>query len=326
MHDRKLFLTGGSGFVGAHLIPALRKAGWTVHALSRGDASAAHLAALGAVPCHGDLANLDALRSGLDGVTHLLHAAALLRPGGSLSEYREANVTGTARLLEAAQATGVRRFVQIGAAAVVMGEPAPMRYVTEAAPLRFPSFAPYIASKAEAERLVLGADSHSMGTLVLRPPMIWGRGMPLLDILAADIRAGRFLWVDRGGQMTSVCHIANLCDAALRALDAEVHGLPLFVADDETTTLHEALSAMLAARGVTAPGPGRSLPFGLAWASASLAEAAWRALRRAGDPPITRQILRLIGKDFTVSTAAARQALDWKPVTTRLGGLTEMAK
>ena len=325
MPHRIVFLTGGSGFVGARLIPALREAGWTVRALARGAASAARVAALGAMPCRGDLADLAALRSGLDGVTHLLHAAALLRPGGSLPEYREANVAGTARLLEAAQATGVQRFVQIGAAAVVMSEPRPMRDVTEAAPLRFPTFAPYIASKAEAERLVLGADSHGMATLVLRPPMIWGRGMPLLDMLAADIRAGRFLWVDRGEQMTSVCHVSNLCDSALRALDAEAHGMPLFVADAETTTLREALSAMLAARGVTAPGPGRSLPFGLAWAGAGLAEAAWRALRRAGDPPITRQILRLIGKDFTVSTAAARGALGWQPATTRLGGLAEMA-
>lgn len=85
-----------------------------------------------------------------------------------------------------------------------------MRNVTEAAPLRFPAFAPYIASKAEA------------------------------------------------------------------------HGVPLFVADAETTTLREALSATLAARGVRALRPSRSLPFGLAWAGAGRAEAAWRALRRAG--------------------------------------------
>lgn len=325
MPDRILFLTGGSGFVGAHLIPGLREAGWTVRALARGDVSAARLAALGAEPCMGDLADAGALRAALGGASHVLHAAALLRPGGTLPEYREANVAGTARLLEAARASGVRRFVQIGAAAVVMGDPAPMQDVTEAAPLRFPAFAPYIASKAEAERLVLGADGHGMATLVLRPPMIWGRGMPLLDMLAADIRAGRFLWVDRGTQATSVCHVANLCDAAVRALDAEVHGVPLFLADEETTTLREALSGMLAARGVTAPGPGRSLPFGVAWRGAWLAEAAWRLTRRAGDPPITRQVLRLIGKDFTVSTAAARAALGWQPATTRVRGLTAMA-
>lgn len=325
MPDRILFLTGGSGFVGAHLIPVLRNAGWTVRALARGESSADRLAALGAVPCLGDLGDPQSLEAGLAGASHVLHAAALLRPGGTLPQYQEANVAGTARLLGAARAAGVARFVQIGAAAVVMGAPAPMRDVTEAAPLRFPTFAPYIASKAAAEQLVLGANGDGMATLVLRPPMIWGRGMPLLDTLAADIRAGRFLWVDRGGQTTSICHVANLCGAALRGLVSSAHGVPLFVADAETTTLNEALSAMLTARGVTAPAPGRSLPFGLAWAGAGVAEAAWRMLRRADDPPITRQILRLIGKDFTVSTAAARAALGWQPTTTRSCGLEAMA-
>lgn len=324
MSNRILFLTGGSGFVGAYLIPALRGTGWTVRALARGEASASRLAALGAEPCLGDLANPDALQAGLRGASHVVHAAALLRPGGTLTEYRQANVAGTARLLQAARTAGVHRFIQIGAAAVVMGDPAPMHDVTEAAPLRFPAFAPYITSKAEAERLVLGADGSGMTTLVLRPPMIWGRGMPLLDMLTTDIRAGRFLWVDHGTQVTSVCHVANLCDAVLRALETEVHGVPLFVADEETTTLLEAFSAMLGARGVTAPGPRRSLPFSLAWRGAWLAETGWRLLRRADDPPITRQVLRLIGKDFTVSTLAARAALGWQPAITRVRGLRAM--
>jgi hypothetical protein len=82
---------------------------------------------------------------------------------------------------------------------------------------------------------------------------------------------------------------------------------------------------MLAARGVTAPPAGRSLPFGLAWRIAGLAEAAWRRFGLAGDPPITRQVLRLIGQDFTVSIAAARRDLGYDPPLGRAAALRGLA-
>jgi len=63
----RAFVTGGSGFVGGRLIPALRAKGIEVVALARSDASAARVAALGATAARGDLDDVAALEAGMRG-------------------------------------------------------------------------------------------------------------------------------------------------------------------------------------------------------------------------------------------------------------------
>jgi nucleoside-diphosphate-sugar epimerase len=70
----RLFLTGGSGFIGSAVVPELRGAGHEVVGLARSDASAAALAEAGAAVRRGDLEDLDSLQAGAsdaDGVVHL---------------------------------------------------------------------------------------------------------------------------------------------------------------------------------------------------------------------------------------------------------------
>ncbi|MCE7001931.1 NAD-dependent epimerase/dehydratase family protein [Kibdelosporangium philippinense] len=70
----KVFITGGSGYLGRSTIPALVRAGHEVSALARSDASAAAVSELGAKPVHGSMSSLDVLRdaaAAADGVIHL---------------------------------------------------------------------------------------------------------------------------------------------------------------------------------------------------------------------------------------------------------------
>jgi nucleoside-diphosphate-sugar epimerase len=137
-----------------------------------------------------------ALRHALQDCTTVFHAAALFKLWGSEDEFNRANVEGTRRLLAVARSVGVRSFVQIGASAVVMGEPVPMRGVAEDAPLRIRSWAPYSSSKAKSECLVREANvPGSFHTAVIRPPLIWGQGMPMLDQMVRSIETKQFRWL-----------------------------------------------------------------------------------------------------------------------------------
>lgn len=62
----------------------------------------------------------------------------------------------------------------------------------------------------------------------------------------------------------------------------------------------------------------------MAWTMAGLMGAAWRMLRLSGEPPITRQMLRLIGKPFTISTRKAQAELGYAPEITMKEGLAAM--
>ncbi len=316
-------VTGGTGFLGRRLIERLVAAGWEVRALHRAPAAATDLRALGAEPVQGDLADPASLRRAAAGRDTVFHAAALFSMWAPPEAFYEANVEGTRRLLDASAAAGVRRFVQIGAAGVVMGERRPMHRVTEDAPLAFPRWAPYLASKAEAQRLVLAADgAGGMRTACVLPPMIWGAGMPMLHEVEENLRRGRFAWPGGGKARISTAHVDNVAHAAILAAERAGGGRAFFVSDGPTRTLREVITALLATRGVDARAP--SVPLPVAWRVATLLEWSWRRFRRPGAPPLTRAMLRMVGEDFTLDDSRIRTELGYRPVVTWEEGLAAM--
>ncbi|ALV26494.1 NAD-dependent epimerase/dehydratase family protein [Pannonibacter phragmitetus] len=321
---RLALVTGGSGFVGGHLIRRLLSDGWRVLALGRSDKARAEIEALGAEPVEGDLLDRTALAGAMDGVEVVFHVAAHFKLWGPMSLFRRINVEGTRNVVEAAERAGVRRIVYVSAAAVVMGRPEPMRGVTEDMPLHKMPFAPYAASKAEAEEVLLAANGRraDFSTVAIRPPFIWGPGMPALDRMVETVRAGQFQWVAGGGQALSTCHVDNLCHALILAADRGSGGEAFFVSDGEDMTLKSFLTRLLASRGVTPKD--RAVPFGIAWTMAGVMGAVWRIFRRKGEPPVTRQMLRFIGKDFTIDVSRARNQLGYAPVISAADGMRAM--
>ncbi len=322
---RNAFVTGGSGFVGSRLITLLVGRGWQVKALARSAAAVAAVQRAGAIPVSGDLTDAGALRAGMQGCEVVFHVAAHFKLWGPRAVFDQVNVEGSAALVEAAMATaGLRRVIAVSAAAVVMGDPEAMLEADERLPLQSRAFAPYASSKAEAERLLLAASGRRPGfeTIAIRPPFIWGAGMPTLDHMVETVRAGRFQWVGGGGQAMSTCHVDNLCAALLLAADHGHGGEAYFVSDGENGTLKGVISALLATRGVV-PND-RAVPFRLAWLMAGIMGAVWRLLGRGGEPPITRQMLRLIGKPFTISIAKAGAELGYRPQVSFAEGIAAM--
>ncbi|MBX3492624.1 MAG: NAD-dependent epimerase/dehydratase family protein [Parvibaculum sp.] len=323
--SRTVLVTGGSGFVGGHLIARLREVGWQVRGIGRSAASRAAVAAKGAEPWDADLSDPAALERAMAGVDTVFHVAAHFKLWGPRRLFRAMNVAGTRNVVSAAQRAGVRRVVYVSAAAVVMGRPEPQRAVTEDLPLRRMGFAPYSTSKAEAEKILRAANGRRKGfsTVAIRPPFIWGPDMPALDHMVETVKSGQFQWVAGGGQALSTCHVNNLCHALMLAADHGEDGAAYFVSDGVDTTLKAFLTRLFASRGVTPKD--RNVSFGLAWTMAGIMGTAWRLLRLKGEPPITRQMLRLIGKDFTIDISKARTELGYAPVLTPEDGFRMMA-
>lgn len=316
----RIFVTGGSGFVGGHVIEALSARGDDVLAMARSDVSAEVVAGYGAHPVRTDLSSVTA--ADLDGVDAVVHCAAFVEEWGTRAQFTAGNVDGTRAMLAAAEAAGVRRFVHLGTEAAIF-DGRDLIDVDETYP--YPARQRYLYSetKAEAERLVLATNSDRMTTLSVRPRFIWGpRDTSVLPAILRMAEAGSFAWIDGGRHVTSTTHVSNVVAAVLCALQRGAGGRAYFVADDGTRTMREVLGSLAATRGVELPS--RSVPGWLARPLAAFVEGIWRLFRIRRPPPLTRFAAAMMSRSVTVRTDRARAELGYQPVVSFADGLAGM--
>lgn len=112
----RAFVTGGTGFIGSRVVKRLRDRGDEVVALVRSPEKASELKTLGVELVEGDLSSNDAIRRGTEGADGVLHIGAVYKVGIPKKERPalwEANVEGTRRVLDAAEAAGVQKMVYV---------------------------------------------------------------------------------------------------------------------------------------------------------------------------------------------------------------------
>lgn len=318
----RVFVTGGSGFVGGHVIEALAGEHEVV-AMARSEGSAARVRELGATAVRASLEEVGPEH--LHGIDAIVHAAAFVEEYGPRSAYERANVAGTDRLLDAARAAGVERFVLVSTNAVAI-DGRGQREVDETAPYTGLRWFSYGRTKAESERRVLAANADGFTTVAIRPCFVWGpRDTTLLPALRRMADEGSFVWIDGGRARVSTTHVDNLVRGIVRALQGEaraIGGRAYFVADDGDTDVRGLLGGLARVGGFELAE--RSVPGAVVRALAWTLEGVWRLLGRAAPPPVTRMAALVMSHDMTVSTARARAELGWAPVIDREEGLAAL--
>lgn len=306
----RVFVTGGSGFVGGHVIEGLVTRGHEVRAMSRSERSADAVRRFGASPVRSSLGAVEPAH--LEGCDAIVHCAAFVEEWGTRARFWEANVEGTTQLLAAARQAGVRRFVHIGTEAALF-DGHDLVSIDETAPYPARQRFLYSETKAEAERRVLAANGDAMTTLSLRPRLVWGpRDTSVLPAVLRMAEEGSWVWLDGGAHRTSSCHVLNLVHAVSLALEGGRGGEAYFIADDGELTLRDFIGRLAASEGVELGA--RSIPGWLARALAGAVEGAWRLFRVRRTPPMTRFAIAMMSATVTVSTSKARAELGYEPV------------
>lgn len=315
----KILVTGGSGFLGSRLVPRLVAEGHEVFAMARSSAADDKVRSLGATPVRGDMDNPGGMA--MPPVNAVIHLAAHFRFAGPRAPYFRVNVDGTKALLKAAQAAGVSSFVYLTAAAVIMDDRgSPICNADERTPTFSDSFSPYIASKATSEAGVLAANRPGFRTIAIRPPGIWGPGDAFSRNIPHAIRSGQFAFIGRGDYPYSTCHVDNVAEALICALDRGEGGKAYFVRDPDNTTFRAFVDGLAKLQGLSIDKL-RSVPYAMAFFMGRLMELGARLRRSHQDPPLTRTMVRLIGREFTIDDSAARRDLGYVGRITRLEGL-----
>ena len=179
----KLAITGGTGFVGSHLIELALASGHDVQALTRRDQP--ERASVTWVK--GDLSARDGLRELVHGADAVIHVAGTIS-ATTAAGFEEGNVTGTLAMLAAATAGGLHRFVHVSSLAA-----------------REPKLSLYGASKSRGEDLVR---SSGLDWSIVRPPAVYGPGDKETLELFRMAKLGVMLMPPRG--RLSVIHVDDL--------------------------------------------------------------------------------------------------------------------
>jgi nucleoside-diphosphate-sugar epimerase len=314
----RVFVTGGSGFLGARMIPRLVSDGHEVFALVRSASSDEKLRTMGATPVRGDLERPEKLS--LPPLDAVIHAAAHFRFAGPRAPYFRTNVIGTTALLKAVEKVGAKTFVHLSAGGVIMdNRGSPVRNADESAPTFPNSFSGYIASKSRGEAAVLAANKIGFRTIALRPSAIWGPGDPFSREIPRVIKSGQFKFIERGDYPFVTCHVDNVIEAVQCALERGAGGRAYFINDRETTTFREFIAALANLQQLSIDGV-RSISYRIAFTIGWLMEIGAAIIFSNRDPPLSRTMVRLIGREFTTSDAAARSQLGYVGRISRVSG------
>lgn len=304
----RVLVTGATGFAGGWLARHLVRQGDEVRALIRTESlsRAGDLADVGVETARGDLRDAASLAAACRGVEVVYHVAASYRTAGQpASAYRDVNVDGTRRLLDAAEAAGVRRVVHCSTGGVhghIKHPPA-----TEDAPLTPGDI--YQKTKLEGERLARArGEAGGIEVVVARPIGIYGPGDTRF-LKLFRLAHGRVM-VGNGQAFYHLTFVEDLVEGfRLCGTVAAASGRTYLLAGRRYTTLRE-LVGLVAAELDTRPPP-LTIPVWPVWLAGAVCEFICVPLRI--EPLLYRRRVEFFTKSRAFDASRAGRELGFAP-------------
>jgi nucleoside-diphosphate-sugar epimerase len=322
-----VLITGGGGFLGSAIARKLREQGQPVRSMTRHFYP--QLEASGVEQHQGDLFDPEAVSRAVEGCATVFHVAAKAGLWGPYQQYHRSNVTGTENVIAACRKHGVRRLIYTGSPSVVFtGHD--LEGVDESTPYATHHDAAYPATKAIAEKLILGSNDDSLATLALRPHLIWGPGdNNILPRVYALARAGRLYRIGNRNPLIDMTYIDNAAVAHIQAAErlepgARIAGRPYFIAQGQPVPLWDMVNRFLEIAGL--PPVSRTVPRFLAVAAGGFLEVVYTLFQLPGEPRMTRFLARELSTAHWYNLDAARRDLGYSPSVGIEEGLSRLAR
>jgi NADH dehydrogenase len=226
-----ILVTGGTGFVGSHLVPRLVETGEKIRCLVRSQTKAEALQAYGAEVVVGDVTRLQSLEEAMRGVETVIHLVAVIRESTGVT-FNGTNVQGTRNVVQAASASGVKRFIHMSA----LGASSNPKYR-------------YTYSKWQGEEAV--RSSH-LDFIIFRPSVIFGPGSGFTAQVMRSVTMFPFLAPIPGSGKACFqpIWIEDVAAGMVKALKSEKTGETYEIGGPEHLTYEQMLDTVMQALGI----------------------------------------------------------------------------
>jgi nucleoside-diphosphate-sugar epimerase len=316
----RALVTGGNGFLGSHIVSALREQGHQVVVLAR----SASRAVEGVQMLTGDITRHEDVMAACRNIDTVFHVASHVGSWGSPQDFHAVNVDGTRNVINACIQTGVDKLVYTSTPSVVFGA-TPIHAGTEALPYPRRYLSDYQRTKAQAEQEILAANgAGGLLTTALRPHAIWGAGdRHLLPRLIAAAAQGRLRVIGDGRNCISMTHVRNAATAHLQAAESpNTGGKAYFINDPEPVNLWNWVSEIVCA--LDFPPVTRKIPYRTAYVLGACLEGVHRALGLQKEPLVTRYVASLLATEHTFDIGNAVRDFGYAPVVEPAQGTAEL--
>ncbi len=300
MLSRRVLITGGAGFLGAHLGDRFRKQGLSVRLLDVAECPGWAREG-GFEYMRGDIRDPRAVGVALDTVEAVIHAA-FASPRQPLRVIHDVNLEGTRNLCAGALAAGVRRFILISSTIVL--KPPRVHPLFRKSPLNQLDL--YRASRVEAEAVVAESGDRGLSAAIVRPKTFVGPGrVGAFAIIFERIRLGEPVPVLGNGQNRyQLLDIRDMAEG-IRLLEASDREGVFFFGTRDFRTVREDFQALLEHAGTGAR---------LRFIPGRIARVALRGMELANITPLSElHYLSARGEDSVVDISRAERELDWRP-------------
>ena len=310
----KALVTGGGGFLGYAIVTALLRDDFEVVSLSR--SNHASLETMGVQQFNADLAEIQADHPAFSGCDLVFHVAAKAGVWGDYADYHRANVIATANVIAACRQHNIHKLIYTSSPSVVFGG-ASIEGGDESLPYPDHFSAPYPATKALAEQLILAANDSTLATVALRPHLIWGPGdNHLVPRILERGRKGQLRRIGTENNLVDCIYIdnaakAHLLAAAKLAPGSDISGNAYFISQDDPRPLWDIVNAILDAADL--PAVEKQIPARVAYFAGWLLEKTYSLLHLHTEPRLTRFVAHELATAHWFDISAAKRDLGYKP-------------
>lgn len=305
----RIFLTGGTGYIGGVLARRLAAAGHEIRALVRSTSRLDTLREIGAATFVGDITDRFSLREAMSGADWVIHAAADLDFDAPEERMKKINVDGSDNVASLAFKLGVPRFLSVSSIAAFGGSPEDGSPATEETPVRQPFPSLYSATKHSGELAVREWGRRGLKINTVYPSLVYGPPGKKSgsNFFLRQIMKRRIPAVVGADRKVSWIHVDDLVDGLIAVMEKAPPGRDFLMTGDVTTV--RSLVDRVSRLGGVRP-PRLSLPVGVARAGLALAGPVFRL--RGHKPPIPLSQLESLARHWAFDDARARTELGWR--------------